>query len=319
MTFVHVSHLSSALGDTAQSVEEAARRQQLVSPATALRAAGFERHHVCSDDQTAYDLARAAFIAANIDPANVDAIVYSTCLPLNGSIDGVGNGARFAAEGDVKALMQFPASRLQADFAMHDAIVIGLNQQACTGMLGALRIARNLLLAESDMSNVVCITADRFPVGAKYEQAYNLISDGAAACLVSRREQGFRLLDVHHISNGAMVSASDDETVGSYFNYTARLVEQALARLELQLSDIRWVVPQNTNAKAWTILSRLLGLEPEQAFFPSMAETGHVISADNIINLAGLRASGKLQSGDRVLTLMAGFGSNWQGAILEAV
>jgi 3-oxoacyl-[acyl-carrier-protein] synthase-3 len=102
-------------------------------------------------------------------------------------------------------------------------------------------------------------------------------------------------------------------------SYTANLVEQALSRLNLKMPDIRWVVPQNTNAKAWTILSRLLGLVPEQAFFPSMAETGHVISADNIINLAELRASGKLQSGDRVLTLMAGFGSNWQSAILEAV
>lgn len=319
MTFVYVSHLGSALGDTTQSVEEAGVRKQLVSPATALRAAGFERHHSCSSEQTAYDLARAAFLASNIDAANVDAIVYSTCLPLNGSIDGVGNGEKFGLSGDVKKLMQFPASRLQAEFAMNGAIVIGLNQQACTGMLGALRIARNLLIAESDMNNVVCITADRFPKGAKYEQAYNLISDGAAACLVSRREEGFRLLDVHHISNGAMVNASDDETVGSYFNYTARLVEEALARLDLQMSDIRWVVPQNTNNKGWTILSRLLGIRSEQAFFPSMAETGHVISADNIINLAELGASGKLQGGDRVLTLMAGFGSNWQSAILEAV
>lgn len=319
MTFVYVSHLSSALGDTTQSVEKAGERCQLVSPANALRAAGFERHHTCSRDQTAYDLARAAFVASNIDAADMDAIVYSTCLPLNGSNDGAGNGEHFAVNGDVKKLMQFPASKLQAEFAMDGAIVIGLNQQACTGMLGALRIARNLLMAESDMNNVVCITADRFPHGAKYEQAYNLISDGGAACLVSRREQGFRLLDVHHISNGAMVNASDDETAGSYFNYTARLVEQALARLGLQLADIRWVVPQNTNSKAWTILSRLLGLSPEQSFFPSMAETGHVISADNIINLAALRASGGLRSGDRVLTLMAGFGSNWQSAILEAV
>ena len=319
MTSVYVSHLSSALGDTMQSVEEAAERGQLVSPASALRAAGFERHHACSSSQTAYDLARDAFAASSIEAAGVDAIVYSTCLPLNGSNDVAGNSEQFAASGDVKKLMQFPASRLQAEFAMHDAIVIGLNQQACTGMLGALRIARNLLMAESDMNNVVCITADRFPEGARYEQAYNLISDGAAACLVSRHRQGFRLLDVHHITNGAMVNASDDETVGSYFNYTARLVEQALARLDLRMPDIRWVVPQNTNTKAWTILSRLLGLSAEQAFFPSMADTGHVISADNVINLAELRASGKLNSGDRILTLMAGYGSNWQSAILEAV
>jgi 3-oxoacyl-[acyl-carrier-protein] synthase-3 len=116
-----------------------------------------------------------------------------------------------------------------------------------------------------------------------------------------------------------MVSASDDETVGSYFNYTCKLVHEALERAGVALADIRWVVPQNTNRKAWEILSRLLGLGEEQAWFPSMATTGHVISADNIINLAALGESGQLESGDKVLTFMAGYGSNWQCALLEAV
>jgi 3-oxoacyl-[acyl-carrier-protein] synthase-3 len=215
--------------------------------------------------------------------------------------------------------MRFPASTLQAEFGMDNAFIMGLNQQACTGMLGALRIARNMLHGEEGLNRILCITADRFPQNAKYEQAYNLISDGAAACQVSREQQGFRLLDVHHISNGAMVNASDDETVGSYFNYTCRLIDEALERAGYTIQDIRWVVPQNTNRKAWDILSGLLKLQSSQAFFPVMAATGHVISADNIINLSQLQQSEQLCSGDRVLTFMAGFGSNWQCAILEAI
>jgi 3-oxoacyl-[acyl-carrier-protein] synthase-3 len=116
-----------------------------------------------------------------------------------------------------------------------------------------------------------------------------------------------------------MVGASDDETVGSYFNYTCRLIEEALARVGMALNEIRFVVPQNTNRKAWQILSSLLALSPAQAYYPSMQSTGHVISADNIINLAALQASGELHPGDKVLTFMAGYGSNWQCAILEAV
>ena len=50
-----------------------------------------------------------------------------------------------------------------------------------------------------------------------------------------------------------------------------------------------------------------------------VATTGHVISADNIINLAALQASGELKSGEKILTFMAGYGSNWQCALLEAV
>lgn len=319
MSDVFLSHFSSALGSKVQTVEQAEKAGQLFSPAAALRDAGFESHHVCPDDENSYHLAARAFADSGIDPQAIDAMIYSTCLPLNGNIGDVGNTENFADSRDVKHLMRFPASKLQAEFGMDNAFIIGLNQQACTGMLGALRIARNMLYSEDGLKQILCITADRFPQNAIYEQAYNLISDGAAACLVSREAQGFRLLDIHHISNGAMVNASDDETVGSYFNYTCRLIDEALERAAYTMQDIRWVVPQNTNRKAWNILSGLLNLQSSQAFFPVMGQTGHVISADNIINLEQLQQSEQLSSGDRVLTFMAGFGSNWQCAILEAI
>lgn len=315
MAEVYVSQFASALGSVSQSVEEAAAATQLISPASALRSAGFDRHHVCRDDEDSLSLACRAFENSGIDASSIDAIVYSTCLPMNANTC---DAAEFDKSRDVKHVMKFPASELQSAFGMTRAFVIGLNQQACTGMLGALRVARNFLSAEEQLSNILCITADRFPVGAVYEQSYNLISDGAAACMVSRDPGGLALLDVHQITNGAMVSASDDETAGSYFNYTCRLVEETLDRNGLQMSDIRWVVPQNTNAKAWEILVRLLGVDNANAYFPSMASTGHVISADNVINLAALVESGSTRRGDRILTFMAGYGSNWQCALLEA-
>lgn len=314
MSDVYMSHLASALGSATQTVEQAEAAGQLVSGAQALREAGFESHHICPEGESSYHLAARAFAQSDIDPASIDAIIYSTCLPRNGNIRAL---ADFGASADVKHLMHFPASELQSEFGIKNAFVIGLNQQACTGMIGALRLGRNMLRGEESLANILCITADRFPQTAKYEQSYNLISDGAASCLLSREPEGIRLIDVHHISNGAMVDASDDETVGSYFNYTCRLVEESLVRADMTLSDIRWVVPQNTNRKAWQILSRLLGLEPSQAYFPSMATTGHVISADNIINLAALVDSDELRPGDRILTFMAGYGSNWQCALLE--
>ena len=316
MNAVYVDRLSSALGSINQSVETADASNQLVSPVSALKDSGFTSHHVCAPDETAYDLAAHALQASDVEFSAIDAIVYSTCLPQNGSESDVD---RYAATGDVKFLMQFPSSRLQADFGMQRAIVFGLNQQACTGMLGALRLARCLLVTEAEFSQVLCITADRFPEGAKYEQAYNLISDGAASCVVSKSPAGMRLLDVHQLTNGAMATATDEETAGSYFNYTCRLVDEALQRSGMKIDDVRWVVPQNTNRKAWTILSGLLGLSEAQSYFPAMDSTGHVISADNIINLAALSASAELRPGDRILTFMAGFGSNWQSALLEAV
>src|SRR5207244_2442363 len=101
---------------------------------------------------------------------------------------------------------------------------IGLNQQACTGMLGSLRLARMLLLTEPEMQRILCVTADRFPEGAFYEQSYNLISDGAAACVVSAEPTGFRWIAGHAITNGAMAMVSA-ETTSSISNGWPRTAE----------------------------------------------------------------------------------------------
>ena len=316
MTSIFVDHPSYALGEVCRTVEESAAAGDTFSDGDALRDAGFDSHQICGPRTTAYDLAMRALEPIADRMAGADAIVYATCLPVNGSIDDV---VAFRQSRDVKHLMQYPASRLQADFGIDDAVVIGLNQQACTGMLGSLRLARSLLLSEPEWAKVVCVTADRFPEGAVYEQAFNLISDGAAACIVSRERSGFRLLASHQITNGAMVMASDDEVVGSYFNYTYAIIMDVLRKAGITAAELAWVVPQNTNAKAWQILARLIGVDQTRVFFPSMPEAAHVISGDNIINLEALSRSGRLRSGDKVLLVMAGYGMNWQCTVLERV
>lgn len=307
-----------ALGERKCHVDESAAAGRLFSSADDLRSAGFRWHHICEPATTAYDLAKAA-VAAIGDEAreHADAIVYATCLPLNGT---VGDAAAYQQTRDVKHLMDFPVSRLQADFGLDGAIAIGLNQQACTSMLGSLRIAAALLGSEPDWQRVLCVTADRFPPGAKYEQAYNLISDGAAACVVTRQPGpgALRLVASHQITNGGLAQATDDETVGTYFSYVHRLVTQTLTRANLRPEDLAWVVPQNTNENAWAILSRVIGVPFERVAFPTLADAGHVISADNMLNLSWLAQAGKIAPGDKLLLVMAGFGLNWQATVLEA-
>ena len=305
-----------ALGDVACSVEESVAAARTLSDAATLREAGFVSHHVCGPDTGVEDLAAraAAQLGEHLD--TVSTVVFSTCLPMNGS---VGDVEEYESTRDVKHLMDFPASRLQTACGLGDTQIIGLNQQACTGMLGSIRLARALIEAEADVDDVLCITADRFPPDAIYEQSYNLISDGAAAVVVSRLERGFRVLACHQITNGALVQASDDEAVGTYFNYTHRLIQETLAKVDAGIGDIGWIVAQNMNVKAWQILARLLAFDAERVFFESLPEVGHVISADNIINLKRLDESDAVRAGEKVLMIMAGYGMNWQSVLLEKV
>lgn len=316
MTDVFVHDFALALGQHEHTVEESVAAGRTHTAAPALREAGFRRHRVCGPEESAYDLARRAVTPIAGAAADAGAIIYATCLPLNGNI---GDEARFRATRDVKHLMDFPVSHLQADFGLDRAAAIGLGQQACTSMLGSMRLARALLRDEPELGRILCVSADRFPAGAEHEQAYNLISDGAAACVVSLAPRGYRIVACHQLTNGALAQATDDETVGTYFSYTARLLRETLAKAGLGPGQIDWVVPQNTHAKAWTILARLLGLDERHVFFRTIGDIGHVISADNVANLMALEREVALPSGTRLLLPMAGFGLNWQAVILEKV
>ncbi len=309
-----VGDLGFALGGRKLSVEESVAAGRTRSGAAELLGAGFRFHHVCPDDESAYDLARASVGGATGELARTDAIVYATCLPTNANL---APPSRFEASGDVKDLMDYPASRLQAALGLDRAIVVGVGQQACTSMLGSIRLARGLLATEPEMDRILCVTADRFPLGAGYEQAYSLISDGAASCVVTRGDGDYRLVAAHHITNGAMVSADDDETVGAYFSYTHRLVSELLAKAGRVPADLAWVVPQNTDPKAWRILARLLGIDHERVFAASLPDVAHVISGDNIVNLSWLEERGALEAGDLVVLVMAGYGMNWQALLVE--
>ena len=313
---VYLNSFSLKLGNVEKNIEDSEREGLILHPAAKFVEAGFNKHFICSDDVTPYDLAKGAVeqIANDIIDSNV--ILYATCLTLNGNL---GSFKTFQESRDVKSLMDYPGSHLQADFKLDQASVIGLNQQACTSTLGSLRIAKALIQSEAETNKILCVSADRFPKGAHYEQAYNVISDGACACVVSTEKRGYKIITTHAVTNGALAQATDDETVGSYFSYTHQVFTEIVKKVGMNLSDIDWVIPQNTNVNAWNILSRLLGIETEKVFYKTISSCGHIISSDNIANLIELEKENKVRRGDKLLLFMAGFGLNWQAVILEKV
>lgn len=317
MTGTYAYGIEYALGERKLRVEESGMEGLLLSDPADLHEAGFRWHHLCQPETSALDLAKAAVqsVSSRTGLGTPDAIVYATALPLNGN---AGDPLEWQRTRDVKHLMDFPGSRVQTHFDLADSVVVGVNQQACTSMLGALRVARGLLAAEPQWSQVLCVTADRFPVGSRYEQTYLPISDGAVACLIGREPVGVELVAFHHITSGGLAYATDDETVGSYFTFTHRLVTETVARAGLALTDLDWVVPQNAHRGAWRILGRLLKMPEDRVWYPSMPEMGHVISGDTMINLRMLIDSGRLRPGDWILAVMAGYGLNWQAALLRA-
>lgn len=316
----YIGEIGYAVGSEHCHVSDTVAKGLTFSDEQLLTDSGFLYHFRAGENQTAYDLAREAVenlcTSEGKDISKIDGVLYATCLTCNGNL-GAWNA--FKETKDVKHLMDFPVSHLQADFNIENSFLMGLNQTACTSLLGALRVGKSLLSGDPNLNELLCLTSDRFPPGAAYEQTYNLISDGAAACVLSRKPGRFRLLDCHHLSNGVMAQANDDETAGFYFNYTYRVLTEILTRNQLSLDDIDWIVPQNTNIKAWEVLASILRIDYAKVLTPTRNQIGHCISGDNLINLRVADDQKKFKPGDKILLPMAGFGLNWSCVLIEKV
>lgn len=311
----YVGEFGYALGAVECELAESVGRGLTVSSEEDLAYAGFSTHHIAGESETGYDLAERAVRNMGLDrDSTIDAIIYATCIPENGNS---GSRERWFESKDVKHLMQFPAGELQATFGWDDAIVLGVTQQACTSMLGSARIASALLEVEHGWSRILCVSSDRFPSGSKYEQAYNLISDGAAGCVVSREPSFASIVAAHQITNGGMSKADDDETVGMFFAYAARVIRECAHKAGVKTSSLDWIVAQNTNIRAWQVLCSVLDVDFDRIWAPSISEVGHVISSDPVINIRALADSRKAKAGDLIALVMAGFGLNWQCLILR--
>lgn len=310
----YIDSLSCAFGSNRQSVEVSFEAGLLTSPPKHLRAAGFAEHRLCDRAQTSLDLALEAVAPIAEVLSEVSVIGYHSGLPLNAN---VGSEAAFRETREIKHLTDYPASHLQARLGLARANVFGLAQQACTGMHGLVRLARALIVSEPHQGDVLCVTADRLPQRARYEATYNVLSDGAVGCVVSRREGRFRILGAHAITNGAMALVSADEAVGSFLTYSHRMIRELIERCQLGMKDITWVVPQNTARAAWIVLSRLLTLDYAQVLWPSLPDVGHLVSGDNFVNLMREEERQRFRSGDRILLPSAGYGLNWQCLLLE--
>jgi 3-oxoacyl-[acyl-carrier-protein] synthase-3 len=175
------------------------------------------------------------------------------------------------------------------------------------------------LNANPQAQAAICSSADVLAAGSTREFIYNVVSDGACAVLVERGSARNRILAYRQITKGYYWDASSlkNEIVAAYFPTAQHLVRMTLMDARLSGADVDWVIPHNVSLRSWEILLRLLDIPRERVFVDNIATKGHVIAADNFINLKDAADRGLLKRGDRLLLFTFGFGANWACMVLE--
>jgi 3-oxoacyl-[acyl-carrier-protein] synthase-3 len=310
---VGIAGIEYALPECQMTLQDLQVAGRLDSGAERLMEFGFEKVHVSSEP--AETLARRAveklLRRGNVDPESVSAVFYAGAIPGSHSVPGT--------NGEFLTGFNYPVAGLQYELGLRNAATVGISQVGCMGLMCAVRCAWDFLLANPDARRVLCVSADVLPPEAPREIIYNVISDGACAVLVEKDSVLNRIVTQRQITKGYYWNSVErkNEIVASYFPTARHIVNETLATAGIRLDDLAWVIPHNVSLRSWEILLGLLGLPREKLFADNIPAKGHVIAADNFINLKDAGDTGKLHRGDKLLLFNFGFGANWGCLVLE--
>jgi 3-oxoacyl-[acyl-carrier-protein] synthase III len=292
---------------------------------------GLRGKHVAAADEHVSDMAVSAAARLleerELDPADVDVVLYYGSL---------------WKDYPVWQAAPWIAHRL----GCANAYALEYANVSC-GTPVALRLARNFLLAEPDLRNVLLVAASRESYLLDYANERSRFmfnfGDGAVAGLVTR-DAPHELLGAQAVTDGSFalqvkvpaggsVQPASTETVAarrhfldvadpaqmkngldevSLPNFVAA-ARGALERSSARLEDVSYLCGIHMKRSMHEAILQALGVE--RAAY--LDDTGHMSGVDPLLALDRAARAGELSDGDLVLLLAAGTGYTWAAAVLR--
>ncbi|MEU5640155.1 3-oxoacyl-[acyl-carrier-protein] synthase III C-terminal domain-containing protein [Streptomyces milbemycinicus] len=255
-----------------------------------------------------------------MDPRDIRQVLYARIGEEAGPAGGPAEGGPTEAGPAGAQLLDGVRTALGLDHA--PAFAVG--QMNCAAGLFALFLAGQLLTPETGGSALL-LTGDRV---ARPERGVipgiAVVADAAAACVVGPRVPGdpllgsaFRTYGRFYRSLGGQDPDREREYTRFYAPALAAVIQEALEEAGTGLDGVRWIVPHNVNRLSWKGVAKELGIPFSQIFLDNLPRLGHANCADPYLNLASLRASGRLAPGDRYVLATVGLGATFGAVVLQ--
>jgi 3-oxoacyl-[acyl-carrier-protein] synthase-3 len=289
---------------------------------------GLRGKHIAAADEHVSDLSvRAAetlIEEAGIDPLEIDVVMYFGSMWKDFA---VWQAAPWIAH-------RIGASR---------AYAVEYDNVSC-GTPVALRIARDMLLAEKELRTVLVVAACRESYLLDYENERSRFmfnfGDGAVAGLLVRGGERNALLGCHGITDGSFslqvkvpsggsvspnggyrfldvadpVSMKDGLDKVSLANFVAA-ARGAVERSGAELADVGYLCGIHMKPSMHRALVAELGLDESRAAY--LDDTGHMSGVDPLFALDRAGRAGELRDGELVLLLAAGTGYTWAASVVR--
>ena len=287
---------------------------------------GIEQRRVAASDEFTSDIAaKAARIAlerANISAEQVDLIIVATITPD----------------------MPFPSTAclVQQKIGAVRAAAFDI-EAACSGFIFALEIGQQFIMSRT-YNTVLVIGAEKLSsiINWKDRNTCVLFGDGAGAAVLQNRPNTHGLLTACMGSDGTkadllampgggsrcpatlesveqgmhFLRMDGKETFKNAVNAMLTAAREALRRCELDITQIKCIIPHQANRRIIDAVAERLDAKPEQVFV-NLHKYGNTSAASVAIALDEAVQSGRIQRGDLILLVVFGAGLTWGAAVIE--
>lgn len=282
-----------------------------------------------------------------IERVRTDPALDSFCLAAGAAtkaladagIDAARLGAVVTVESRAPAtLMTSAETRLQAHLGADRALAFSVGGLGCVSMTPALLVARGLLAADPDLSDVLVVHGSTPATPRRYRHPVTVSGDGGLAAVVSR-DGPLRVLDVLQETDGRYwdlfrvdyrdrPSARWTEQCRDPQEYTFTLTMESrdrlgamyrrlLGRNGLAPADVTRHVCHNLSVGGFRFVEETLGVSVAAACHDNLRDLGHLGANDVLLNLATEIESGRLRDGERAVLISASPVAAWSMVLVE--
>jgi 3-oxoacyl-[acyl-carrier-protein] synthase-3 len=289
---------------------------------------GLRGKHIAAEDEHVSDLsvqaAQALLAETDVDPEQIDVVMYYGSMWKDYA---------------VWQAAPWIAHRIGA----RRAYAVEYDNVSC-GTPVALRVARDMLLAEDDLHTILVVAACResylLDYGNERSRFMFTFGDGAVAGLLLKDGGRNEVLGCHGVTDGSfslqvkVPSGGSVSPNGGYHfldvadpaqmkqgldqvslaNFVAA-ARGALERSGASLADVGYVCGIHMKPSMHGALLAELGVDPSRAAY--LDDTGHMSGVDPLLALDRAARAGELRDGELVLLLAAGTGYTWAASVVR--
>lgn len=216
-------------------------------------------------------------------------------------------------------------------------------EAACSGFIYAMEIGQQFIMSRT-YETVLIIGAERLSsiVDWKDRNTCVLFGDGAGAAILQHRPDAHGLLTACMGADGdkamllcmpgggSRIPATADsveaglhhlqmdgkETFKNAVNAMMSAATEALRRCEIDITQIKLVIPHQANRRIIDAVTERLKVKPDQVFV-NLDKYGNTSAASVAIALDEAVQQNRLQRGDLALLVVFGAGLTWAAAVIE--